>query len=807
MTSSFMGLYVQRNALMLSQKALDITGNNISNINTKGYTRQRLDICSVGIHRGVLGYGNAIDYSGRGADAIGVAQLRDRILDREVRTYNGKLCDTGVKVTTLSDIEDIFDSIEADSSENEASFAAIVNKFKAALQSYTTDHADRSEMASIVRNTAESLTQALRKYDLELDKVAESVLEDTKKTVDRINTILSEMGSLNKHIKDAYVTMGYITSTNGNYQVQHDYGPLELKDKMNLLLDELSQYGNIEFKEESDGTFTVKFADQLVVSEKYYAQMAITEVNPRTTEMSFIITTGEVDENGKPINGGLYDNDTWYKMNTDNATGGDSSILVRDLLKGNTVNITGQDVRGNNYLNSGALRGYLDMYNGRDLFVKNKDGSLPYNSIEQQLEIANKAIDRLATDGLSRDEINEIIETLKESVNAKVKETDGKFEVTVNGVTILNTADGTKKTLSVVNPDTPYRGNAQIVADDGSAAAKAREMADAANEALRKLEAGEALTDDDKAALSAIGARLTERTEDDGSGGSTVVRTVTANGVTLFDSSVPDSRKIVRAADELDENGKAVISADGRTISSVAGEEVRTIAINSYTGIEYYRDMLNSFVKTLADSFNNVYREENPDFDPDLPEGPDNPRYLPMKNPNFDPSLDVSEDNPMYIELFSYGDDFRNATKHLRLTELWIHNPEILANPTGSNDFEELDNTYLHKLLALFTNDLEYNDGMGHRIAVDFPLDKFVTHINEDVGSKVSAETSSYDTTDIHLTSAEIGRSEVMDVSMNEEGINMMNYQKWYNAISRMISTLDEALDKLINQTGLVGLR
>ena len=47
MASSFMGLYVQREAILLAQKALDITGNNISNINTPGYTRQRLDICSV----------------------------------------------------------------------------------------------------------------------------------------------------------------------------------------------------------------------------------------------------------------------------------------------------------------------------------------------------------------------------------------------------------------------------------------------------------------------------------------------------------------------------------------------------------------------------------------------------------------------------------------------------------------------------------------------------------------------------------------------------------------------------------------
>jgi flagellar hook-associated protein 1 FlgK len=45
-----------------------------------------------------------------------------------------------------------------------------------------------------------------------------------------------------------------------------------------------------------------------------------------------------------------------------------------------------------------------------------------------------------------------------------------------------------------------------------------------------------------------------------------------------------------------------------------------------------------------------------------------------------------------------------------------------------------------------------------------------------------------------------------MGVNVDEEGINMMNYQKWYNAIARMTTTLDEALDRLITSTGRVGL-
>ena len=55
------------------------------------------------------------------------------------------------------------------------------------------------------------------------------------------------------------------------------------------------------------------------------------------------------------------------------------------------------------------------------------------------------------------------------------------------------------------------------------------------------------------------------------------------------------------------------------------------------------------------------------------------------------------------------------------------------------------------------------------------------------------------------LESVNDARDEIMGVSVNEEGINMLNYLKWYNAIARMVTTLDEALDKMINDMGVVG--
>lgn len=564
MASSFLGLYVQREALLISQKALDITGNNISNINTPGYTRQRVDICSVANVKGSLGYNTSITLAGKGSEAVGVAQIRDRLLDTKVRNYSGDLCDVGVKMSTLSNVEDVFDAIETD--ELGSSFAAIVNQFKESLQSFSVDNADRSEMANIAINNAESLVQAIVGYDSKLTDISEQVLGDTQATVDRVNAIFAEMGNLNKQIKDAYISMGYIESDEGNYHVMNDYGPLELKDQFHSLLDELSQYGNMHVTEENDGTFKVEFANQLVVSNDKYAQMATTLEQPKPTELGFEITQVQYDADGEII-GGLYNKDEWYDMNVQFGTGGNEQILVRNGNAGATVDITGKNDKGEYILDSGSLRGSLDVYNGRGIYA---EGAEP----------------------------------------------------------------------------------------------------------------------------------------------------------------------------------------------------------NAYQGIEYYRDMLNSFVRTMTNEMNGIFAD--------------------------------------YGEIFTYenadGDsEFRTAAENFRIADDWKDYPELISNPTKANEFAELDNTYIQKMLGVLSSPQEYGNGVV-KDPQEFTPEKFVAHICDNLGSQVEYETGVYKATDIMLTSVETARSEVMDVSMGEEGINMMNYQKWYNAISRMITTLDEALDKLINGTGRVGL-
>ena len=55
------------------------------------------------------------------------------------------------------------------------------------------------------------------------------------------------------------------------------------------------------------------------------------------------------------------------------------------------------------------------------------------------------------------------------------------------------------------------------------------------------------------------------------------------------------------------------------------------------------------------------------------------------------------------------------------------------------------------------------------------------------------------------LNSIQDYKDSVSGISMDEEASNMMAYMSAYNAASRLMTAMDEALNTLINNTGLVG--
>lgn len=250
-----MGFEVQKRTLMMAQKNQDIVGNNISNINTPGYTRQRVDMYSVY----VSGLGeprwssrtNMLSMQGQGVNAYGVSQIRDIYIDKRYRENVAVEAETDKRMTILGELEDIMDNFES------TGLQLKTKDFWAALQDYSEEKPDSTEVATIAVNAAMSLCRMLNDYHQRICEVEDTYVNELQDTIGYVNKLLNEMTQLNEKIEKE------------KFHYAEEYGPNELYDQMNLYIDELATYGEIEVSQNRNGTFDVKMGGvQIVYGEE-----------------------------------------------------------------------------------------------------------------------------------------------------------------------------------------------------------------------------------------------------------------------------------------------------------------------------------------------------------------------------------------------------------------------------------------------------------------------------------------------------------------------------------------------------------
>ncbi|OJF11822.1 flagellar hook-associated protein FlgK [Couchioplanes caeruleus] len=107
MASSFGGINTALSALYAQRRGLDVTGQNIANANTEGYSRQRVSMQSqVGSLRAAM-YAKT-DGLGTGVAVSDVQRLRDEFLENRGRTEHGANALLATQATTYTSIEDAF---------------------------------------------------------------------------------------------------------------------------------------------------------------------------------------------------------------------------------------------------------------------------------------------------------------------------------------------------------------------------------------------------------------------------------------------------------------------------------------------------------------------------------------------------------------------------------------------------------------------------------------------------------------------------------------------------------------------------
>ena len=225
--STFAGFNTAQLAMMASQRGLDVTGQNLSNINTTGYTRQRLDLLSLNPVGNSIG-SSAFDAKvGQGVMMRGVSQIRDPFLDIQYRGEVPKVGTVEAKDDILASIGNIFD--ESDSEAIRTRLSAIVSQL---TNLATPENAGSGSADALVRSACEVLLDSLHQNGSAIANVRTELINKMNQSVmPQLETYLEEIKNLNISIRNSQIL--------GN-------PALELQDQRNQMLDELAEYMPIE---------------------------------------------------------------------------------------------------------------------------------------------------------------------------------------------------------------------------------------------------------------------------------------------------------------------------------------------------------------------------------------------------------------------------------------------------------------------------------------------------------------------------------------------------------------------------------
>jgi flagellar hook-associated protein 1 FlgK len=313
---TFYGFEMARTAMSVSQKNIDITGQNIANIETLGYSRQRVAQSAVGA--GGINWKHALHPSetvGLGVNADSIKRVRDQFLDARFRLELSDNSRLGVKLDVLGYVESNIDEFVGES----GTLHSIMTSFVNAFQDLNTNNTSEAEFMSMTRSAAEQLVTTSRVIANRIEQIRADTWGQLQFVAEEVNRIAQALEDINVEIRNQFL-LGAVSN--------------ELLDRRDLLIDQLAVYGEVTTRpaltlnangEEVDtGGLHVYFGnfdpdspdDTLLVSGSriYHATLQISDEGDTPVRLmwgddsdnagaDFVVTSGEIFAYYEMLNG------------------------------------------------------------------------------------------------------------------------------------------------------------------------------------------------------------------------------------------------------------------------------------------------------------------------------------------------------------------------------------------------------------------------------------------------------------------------------------------------------------------------
>ena len=248
-TNIFSALSSAKLGLLAQQLAIEVTGQNIANVETEGYSRQDVTF-EANTPRHAIKYGS-MHQIGTGVRVAGIERAHDQFLFEQIMGEGDLTGSTEIKKEIFEQLEVLFNE-GSGRSLNDA-----LSSFFASAHDLATNARGLSERADLV-SKAEHLASTFNQTGKQLFTIQRNIDSTIATEVTEINSLTTQIGKLNESI--------HANEPASQYKAN------DLRDNRDRLVKELSKKIDIQLIEESDNqiSLTLKDGTALVLKDQVF---------------------------------------------------------------------------------------------------------------------------------------------------------------------------------------------------------------------------------------------------------------------------------------------------------------------------------------------------------------------------------------------------------------------------------------------------------------------------------------------------------------------------------------------------------
>ncbi len=244
MANSFAGIEIGKRSLMAHSTQISTAGHNISNADTEGYTRQRVNVKAFDpLYRPDLERAEVAGQIGQGVSAQSIERIRDEMLDSRIVAQGSTESYWATRENYYTQIEQIYNEPE------EISVRSNLDKFWESWQELSLyPDSDAARQAVVTRG--DSLTNSIQQQYRSLRGIGDQINSDIEATVKQVNDYAKQIADLNGEIVRS--------------EAMGD-NPNDLKDRRDVLVEKLSGLINVTVSTLDNDEYMVHTDGQVIV--------------------------------------------------------------------------------------------------------------------------------------------------------------------------------------------------------------------------------------------------------------------------------------------------------------------------------------------------------------------------------------------------------------------------------------------------------------------------------------------------------------------------------------------------------------